>query len=106
MHRNRSNLRTKLGKIAINIISSKSNHKTYQIRHDSAQKFSGFWIHWYKMVTGIELMRYQTKYRPNEHQKLPSKKPLVAMYVSMLIRFLIEVANTLLTVEMNRFIKS
>ena len=41
-HRNRSNLPTKLGKSAINIISSKSNHKTYQIRHDSAQYFSAF----------------------------------------------------------------
>ena len=34
---NRSNLRTKFGKSANNIISSKSNHKTYQIRYDSAQ---------------------------------------------------------------------
>ena len=31
--------------------------------------FRGFWIHWYKMVTGIELIRYQTEYRPNEHLK-------------------------------------
>ena len=43
-------------------------------------------MHWYKMVTGLELMRYQTKYRPNEHQKLPSKKPLVEMFAVILIR--------------------
>ena len=39
-------------------------------------------IHWYKMVTGIELIRYHTKYRPNEHQKSESKKSLVAMIVA------------------------
>ena len=32
-----SNLLTKLGKSANNIISSKSNHKTYQTKYDSAQ---------------------------------------------------------------------
>ena len=31
------------------------------------------------MVTDIELIRYQTKNRPNEHQKLPYKIPLVAI---------------------------
>ena len=40
------------------------------------------------MVTGIELIRYQTKYRPNEHQKLPSKKPLVALITVILVRYL------------------
>ena len=73
-HRNCSSLRTKLGKSANNIISSKSNHKIYQVRHDSAHEFSGCWMHWYKMVTGIKLIRYQTKYRPKEHQKFPFKK--------------------------------
>ena len=31
------------------------------------------------MVTGTDLFRYQTKYRPKEYQKLPSKKQLVAI---------------------------
>ena len=35
MHRNPSNLRTKLEKSANNIISSKPNHKTSQIRFGS-----------------------------------------------------------------------
>ena len=43
-------------------------------------------MHWYKMVTGIDLMRYQTKYRPNDHQKLPFKKPLVETFAVILIR--------------------
>ena len=33
------------------------------------------------MVTDIELIRAQTKCRPKEHQKLPSKKPLVSMII-------------------------
>ena len=78
-HRNCSNLRTKLGKSENSIISSKSNHKIYQIRHDS-------------VLTGIELILYQTKYRPKEHQKLPSKKPLVDLFAVILIR---DNANTL-----------
>ena len=38
------------------------------------------------MVTGIDLIRAQTKYRPKEHQKLPSKKPLVAT-IDELLRY-------------------
>ena len=60
---------------------------TYQKRHDSAQYFLGFWIYWYKMVIGIELIRYQTKYRQKEHQNLPSKKPLVDLFAVILIRY-------------------
>ena len=38
------------------------------------------------MVTGIEFIRYQTKYRSNEQHKKPSKTSRVAMIVLMLIR--------------------
>ena len=58
---------------------------------DLALEISGFWIHRYKMVTDIELNRYQTKYRPNEHQKIAVQKPLVAKIVTYL--------NTLLHVK-------
>ena len=53
-------------------------------------------MHWYKMATGIELILYQTKYRPKEHHKLPSKKPLVDMFAMILLR---DNANTLLHVN-------
>ena len=43
-----------------------------------------FSIHRYKMATDIELIRYQTKYRPDEHQNIAVQKPLVAISARML----------------------
>ena len=39
------------------------------------------------MVSGNQLIRDQTKYRPNQHQKLPSKEPLDAMLAPMFKRY-------------------
>ena len=47
------------------------------------------------MVTGIELIRYQTKYRPKEHQKLPSKKQLVTIFDELIRRYVRRKLNTL-----------
>ena len=41
------------------------------------------------MVTSIEMICAPTKFQTNEHQKLPSKKPIVAMDVLKLIRCLV-----------------
>ena len=55
----------------------------------------GVRIHLYKMLTGNELIRYPTKYRPKEHQKLPSKKPLVAIFDELIRRYVRRKLNTL-----------
>ena len=55
------------GKSSFKLILSNPNHKTYQKRPDSALCFSDFWIRWNKIMAGIELVRYQTKFRPKEH---------------------------------------
>ena len=56
--------------------------------------FRVFWMHWYKMMIGIELIRYQTKYRPKEHQKLPSKKPFCAI-IELIHCYVSTIFNTL-----------
>ena len=56
------------------------------------------------MVTGIELIRYQTKYRPNDHQKLPSKKPLAALIDELIRCYVRNKVNTLLYIHSAIFI--
>ena len=64
--------------------------------------FRVFWMPCYKIVTGIKLIRYQTKYRPKEHQKLSSKKPLGA-FIDELIRCYVRTILNTLNVALYRF---
>ena len=61
----RSNTRRRLTRSSFNIISSNPGQKAYQIR-----QFLGFWIYRYKLVNNIELIPYQTKYRPIDRNRL------------------------------------
>ena len=61
-------------------------------------------MHWYKMVTGIEMIRYETKYRPNEDQKLSSKKPLVMIAVILIRCYIRTILNTLICLFIRCFI--
>ena len=56
------------------------------------------------MVTGIEWIRYQTKNRPNEHQKLPYKIPLVAIIDEFIRCYVRNKANTSLYIQSAIFI--
>ena len=56
------------------------------------------------MVTGIEPIRYQTKYRPKEYQKLPSKKPLGDMFAVILIRLMLRRCSYTLLSSMSKYV--
>ena len=56
------------------------------------------------METGIEPIRYQTKYRKIVHQMLPSKKPLVAIIAELLRCYVRNEAKTLLYIHSAIFI--